>query len=384
VQTIIKKIEPHDSIERYTSLGVECINDRAKIVSPYEVEVSGKVYTTKNIVVATGASAFIPPIKGIETAKVYTSENIWSLEELPKKFVVMGGGAIGCELAQTFARLGSEVTIVEKGAQLLAKEDLDAARLIEEQFKKEGIAVLTSHEIIEIKGNILYAGDKEIAADVLFCALGRKANTAGFGLQELGVELRTNASIKVDTKLRTLKYPNIFACGDVVGDYQFTHTASHQAWFACVNALFAPFKSFNVDYRVIPWATYTAPEVARVGLNEKEAKEQNIAVEVTKYDLKGLDRAVTASDNYGFVKVLTAKGKDKILGVTIVGAAAGDWISEFVLAMKHGIGLNKVLSTIHIYPTYTEANKFAAGEWKKKHAPEGLLKIVKAFHRWRL
>lgn len=390
VQSVIKQIEPHDSVERYSKLGVECIRGDAKIIDPHRVEVGGKTLTTRNIIVATGARPLVPPITGIDEVEYLTSDTIWNLRELPKKLVVLGGGPIGSEMAQAFARLGSEVTLVEMAPQILIREDEEVIRLVTDKFQQEGIKVLTGHKAKAFTREhgwqvlVCEADGKEVRIpfDQVIVALGRKANVTGFGLEELGVTLNKNGTVAADPFLRT-NFPNIYVCGDVTGPYQFTHTAAHQAWYASVNALFSPIKQFKADYSVIPWATFTDPEVARVGLNEKDAKAQNIPYEVTTYGIDDLDRAIADSEAQGFVKVLTAPKKDRILGVTIVGTHAGDLIAEYVLAMKHGLGLNKILGTIHIYPTLAEANKFVAGEWKKAHAPKFALAVLEKFHRWR-
>ncbi len=390
VQHVIQQIEPHDSVERYTGLGVEVIQSEAKIVSPYEVEVEGKIVTAKNIVIATGARPAVPPIPGLEETGYLTSDTVWNLRERPRRLVVLGGGPIGCELAQSFQRLGSEVFLIQRGTQLLPREDAEVAEMVETRFREEGMHVLTGHAaqrfemsngqhvlICEHKGT-----EVRIEFDQLLLALGRKANVQGFGLEDLNVKIAPQGTVEADEFLRT-NYPNIYVCGDVTGPYQFTHTAAHQAWYVAVNALFSPFKSFRVDYSVIPWATFTDPEVARVGLNEREAKEKNIAYEISTYNINDLDRAIADSEAHGLVKVLTIPGKDKILGVTIVGNHAGDLIAEFVMAMKHGLGLNKILGTIHIYPTMAESNKYVAGVWKRQHKPEALLRWVERFHDWR-
>ena len=386
VHNVIKAIEPHDSIERYTKLGVECIEGDAKIVSPHSVEVDGKTLTTRSIIVATGARPMVPPIPGLDKSDYLTSDTVWNLTELPKRMVILGGGPIGSEMAQAFARLGSEVTLVEMAPQILIREDEEVIRLVTEKFTKEGIKVLTGHKAKEFKENTLiceYEGKNvSVEFDKVVVALGRKANITGFGLEELGVEIRKTGTVDANPFLQT-NIPSIYVCGDVTGPYQFTHTAAHQAWFASVNALFSPLKKFKVSYSVIPWATFTDPEVARVGLNEKDAKAQHIPYEVTTYGIDDLDRAIADSEAHGFVKVLTVPGKDKILGVTIVGTHAGDLIAEYILAMKYGLGLNKILGTIHIYPTLAEANKYAAGEWKRAHVPALAMKLLETFHRWR-
>ncbi|MEM7350914.1 MAG: FAD-dependent oxidoreductase, partial [Acidobacteriota bacterium] len=391
VHRVIKAIEPHDSVERYTGLGVECVAGEATIETPWRVRVGDRVLTTKNIVVATGAEPLVPPIPGLDEVAPLTSDNLWQLQELPERLVVLGGGPIGSEMTQAFARLGSQVTQVEMLPRILSREDPEIAAMVQERFEEEGIRVLTGHKATRFgaEGGQRYmmAEDTEgnevrLEFDEVIMALGRRARTRGFGLEELGVEIARNGTIESDEFMRT-NYPNIYVCGDVAGPYQFTHVASHQAWYASVNALFSPVKEFKADYRVIPWATFTDPEVARVGLNELEAKEQNIPYEVSSYGIDDLDRAIADGEDYGTVKVLTEPGKDKILGATIVGPHAGDLMAEYVLAMKYNLGLNKILGTIHTYPTLAEANKFAAGVWKKAHAPEKLLGYVEKFHAWR-
>jgi len=394
VQQVIADIEPHDSVERYTGLGVDCRQGEATIVSPWAVEIRNgdkvETLTTRSIIIASGARPFVPPIPGIEEMDILTSDNLWEQEELPERLLVLGGGPIGCELAQTFARLGSQVTQVEMLPRIMIREDEEASEIVTRSLQESGVQVLTNHKAIrfarENGEKVLYAehDGKEITLpfDQVLVAVGRKANTDGLGLEALNLPTAANGTIQTNDLLQS-RYPNIYACGDVAGPYQFTHTASHQAWYAAVNALFGFLKSFKVDYRVIPWCTFTDPEVARVGLNEQEAIEQGIEHEVTRYGIDDLDRAIADSAAEGFVKVITAKGSDKILGVTIVGQHAGDLIAEYVLAMKHGLGLNKILGTIHIYPTMAEANKFAAGEWKKARKPEGLLRGVEKLHAWR-
>ncbi len=389
VQQVIKQIEPHDSVERYRDLGVDVIQGEAKITSPWTVEVNGHTLTTRNIVIATGARPRIPELPGIEQIDYLTSESVWDLRECPERLLIMGGGPMGCEWAQCFARLGSQVTLVQRDTRLLPGEDEDVSALVAARFVEEGVVLKMAHFAKEFKvqgerKTVLceYQGATVVIEfDQLLLAVGREANTAGFGLQALGIKTRANGTIEVNEYLQT-QYPNIYAVGDVTGPLQFTHAAAHQAWYATVNALFGRFKKFKVDYSVIPWATFTEPEVARVGLNEQEAKAQGVAYELTRFDLEALDRAIIDGEAHGFVKVLTVPGKDKILGVTIVGAHAGDLIAEYLLAMKHGLGLNKILATIHIYPTLAEANKYAAGEWKRAHAPQRLLKWAARFHGW--
>ncbi len=391
IHRVIETIEPHDSVDRYTELGVECMQGEAHLVSPYVVEVNGTRLTTRSIVIAAGARPLVPPIDGLDTVEYLTSDNLWQMHDLPGRLLVLGGGPIGCELAQAFSRLGSKVTLVEMLPRLLSKEDADVSELIRQRFVDEGIDVRTNHTAKSVKRNqetfrlMCETGNDsvELEFDRILVALGRRANVAGFGLEELGVRLTRGGTIEVDEYMRT-SIPSIFACGDVAGPYQFTHVAAHQAWYATVNALFGGIKKFKADYSVIPWATFTDPEVARVGLNEMEAKDKGLAYELTRYELKELDRAITDEEAHGLVKVLTLPGKDRILGATIVGEHAGDLIAEYVAAMRHRLGLNKVLRTIHVYPTLAEANKFAAGEWRRAHAPQGLLRWVQRFHRWRL
>lgn len=393
VQNIVKRVEPHDSVERYTRLGVDCIQGRAVIRSPFEVEVNGRILTTRNIIVATGAGPFVPPIPGIEETGYLTSDTVWELREQPRHLLVLGGGPIGCELAQAFARLGSKVTQVEMGDRLMSREDPEISAMVRQRFVEEGIDVLTRHKAARfnveqnrkrlICENLDSGGEVQLAFDQLLVAVGRRPDTRGVGLEEIGVAFNKDGTVAVNEYLQT-NFPNIYACGDAAGPYQFTHTASHQAWYCSVNALFGRFRKFKVDYSVIPWATFTDPEVARVGLNETEAGEKGIQYEVTTYNLEELDRAIADSDARGLVKVLTVPGKDKILGVTIAAPRAGDLIAEYVAAMKNNIGLNNILGTIHIYPTFSEANKYAAGEWKRNHAPEKLLKWVQRYHAWML
>jgi pyruvate/2-oxoglutarate dehydrogenase complex dihydrolipoamide dehydrogenase (E3) component/uncharacterized membrane protein YdjX (TVP38/TMEM64 family) len=393
VQAVIKRIEPHDSAERYTGLGVEVMQGSAKIVSPWEVDIiheDGRCerLSTRSIVIATGARPFVPPIPGIDTVGYLTSDTVWNLRGLPKRLVVLGGGPIGSELTQAFARFGSQVTQVEMAPRLMMREDPEVSELVAARFRAEGVSVLLNHQA---KAFVLEQGEKiliaehagvevRIAFDAVLVAVGRAANLTGFGLEELGIS--TSRTVDTNEFLQT-KYPNIYAAGDVAGPFQFTHTAAHQAWYAAVNALFDPVKKFRADYSVIPWATFVEPEVARVGLNELEAKEKGVPYEVTTYDIDDLDRAIADGEAHGFIKVLTVPGKDRILGLTIVGEHAGDLIAEYVLAMKQGIGLNRILGTIHIYPTLAEANKYVAGNWKKAHAPQQLLAWVARFHAWR-
>ena len=393
VQHVIKTVEPHDSAERYTGLGVDVVEGTARIVSPWEVEITrpdGEKarLSTRNIVIATGARPFVPPIPGIDDVDYLTSDTVWRLRALPRRLVVLGGGPIGCELTQAFARFGAQVTQVEMAPRIMMREDPEVSALVTARLRAEGVAVRVNHKakqfVIENGENILLAEhdgqDIRIPFDAVLVAVGRSANLKGFGLEDLGIPV--GRTVETNAFLQT-NYPNIYAAGDVAGPFQFTHTAAHQAWYAAVNALFSPFKKFKADYTVIPWATFVEPEVARVGLNELEAKEKGVPYEVAQYEIDDLDRAIADGEAHGFIKVLTVPGKDRILGVTIVGEHAGDLIAEYVLAMKQGIGLNKILGTIHIYPTLAEANKYVAGVWKKAHAPQDLLRWVERFHTWR-
>ena len=462
VRDIVAAIEPHDSVERYTSLGVEVLQGHARITTPWAVEItlangSQQTLTTRSIVIATGARPFVPPLPGINDSGYVTSDTLWDefskLREIPKRMVVLGGGPIGCELAQSFARLGAQVTQVEMADRIMIREDKEVSGLARASLQADGVAVLTGHkalrcEVIQApavqpvsetlgsdkvhdefdapplsvynesawastfgssleapgaaamplpaapaantKVLVLEHEGKEVRIeyDALLCAVGRVARLTGYGLEELGIPTTKpgGGTVQANEYLETL-YPNIFVAGDVAGPYQFTHVAAHQAWYAAVNALFGSVKKFKVDYSVIPWTTFIDPEVARVGLNEQEAAEKNIAHEVTRFDIDELDRQIcdegADTKTHGFVKVLTVPGKDTILGVTIVGTHAGDLLAEYVLAMRHGLGLNKILGTIHTYPTLSEANKYAAGEWKRAHQPERLLVWARRFHDWR-
>ena len=397
VHKVIAAIAPHDSVERYNSLGVDVQLGHAKITNPWTVEItradgSKQVLTTRNIVIAAGARPFVPPLPGLDSVAYVTSDTLWDefakMETLPRRIVVLGGGPIGCELAQAFARLGAELTQVEMAPRIMIREDTEVSELARSALQADGVRVLTGHKalrcaLVEGRKTIVmeHQGQEVVVEfDVLICAVGRVARLTGYGLEELGIP--TQRTVETNEYLQTI-YPNIYAAGDVAGPYQFTHTAAHQAWYAAVNALFGDFKKFRADYTVIPWATFIDPEVARVGLNEQEAKEQGIAYEMVRYGIDDLDRAIADSEAHGFVKVLTVPGKDRILGVTIVGVHAGDLLAEYVLAMKHGLGMNKILGTIHTYPTLSEANKYAAGEWKRAHQPVKLLEWVRKYHDWK-
>ncbi len=393
VQRVIKDIEPHDSPERYTELGVDVIQGAARITSPWSIEVDGRNLTTRNIIIAAGGRPLMPDIPGLAEAPAYTSDTLWGLREQPRRLLVLGGGPIGCELTQAFQRLGSQVIQLERGERLLPREDADAGELVSLALRSEGVDLRLRHQAERftcegqqhaVEARLLDSDELvRIEFDAVLVAVGRQANTRGYGVEELGLTLRDNGTLATNEYLAT-RFPNIFAVGDVTGPYQFTHAAAHQAWYAAVNALFGSFKRFKVDYRVLPHVTFTEPEVARVGLSEDEAQQQQIDYEVTRYAIDDLDRAIADESAEGYVKVLTQPGKDRILGATIVGAHAGELIAEYVLAMKHNLGLNKILGTVHSYPTLAEANKYAAGEWKRAHAPEKLLGWVQRWHRWRL
>jgi pyruvate/2-oxoglutarate dehydrogenase complex dihydrolipoamide dehydrogenase (E3) component/uncharacterized membrane protein YdjX (TVP38/TMEM64 family) len=397
IHQVIADIAPHDSVERYTQLGVDVVQGYARIVNPWTVEIAltnggTQTLTTRNIVIAAGARPLVPPLPGLDSVDHVTSDTLWErfaqLDEMPQRIVVLGGGPIGCELSQAFARLGAAVTQVEMGPRIMVREDPEVSELARQALQADGVQVLTGHKALRCERSgdtkaiiVEHAGqERRIEFDALICAVGRVARLSGYGLEELGIPV--GRTIETNEYLQTL-YPNIYAAGDVAGPYQFTHVAAHQAWYAAVNALFGDLKKFKADYSVIPWATFIDPEVARVGLNEQEAKEQGIAYEVVKYGIDDLDRAIADSEAHGFVKVLTVPGKDRILGVTIVGVHAGDLLAEYVLAMKHGLGLNKILGTIHTYPTLSEANKYAAGEWKRAHQPLRLLEWVRKYHHWK-
>ena len=387
VHKVIKDIAPHDSVERYTKLGVECMQGTAKVTDPWTIEVDGTSITAKNIILATGAKPFEPNIPGLDAIEYHTSDTIWNLTELPKRMVVLGGGPIGCELAQCFARIGSDVTQVEMAPRIMFGEDLEISEMVTQSLTNDGVKILTNHTATEFKveedAKYLICKHEEqelnLSFDIVLIAAGRSANIKDIWDESLQIEYSRNGKLVLNEYLQTT-YPNIYGCGDVAGPYEFTHTAAHQAWYASVNALFGAFKKFRVDYSVIPWCTFTEPEVARVGLNELDAITNNIEYEVTRFDMSGLDRAITDEEAHGMVKVLTKPGKDKILGVTIVADHAGELISEYVTAMKHGLGLNKILETIHIYPNLMEANKYAAGKWKRDHAPEKLLSLAEKLH----
>ena len=344
--------------------------------------------TSKAFVIATGAAPVVPPLPGIENSGYLTSETLWdemaTRAAAPKRLTILGGGPIGCELAQAFQRLGSQVTIVEMAERLMLKEDTEAADMVAAALKSEGVDVLTSHKAVrfEGKGQLIIAGlnsESTVEYDDVLIAVGRRARVSGFGLDELG--LVKDGRLLVDTYLTTAM-SHIKVAGDVAGNQQLTHGASHEAWYATVNALAAPFKRYKADYRVLPRVTYTDPEVASVGLTEAEAIAQGVAYDITRYDLDDLDRAITEGEARGFVKILTQPGKDRILGATIVGSHAGEIIAELVLAMKHNMGLRKIMQAVHSYPTWAEASKYAAGQYGLARQPVRLQRLAKRWFDW--
>lgn len=393
----IAAIAPHDSVERYTNLGVEVLQGHATLVDPWTVQIAApdgelRRLTTRSVVIAAGARPTVPPLPGIEQSGYVTSDTLWErfaeLEEAPRRLLVLGGGPIGCELAQCFAQLGSQVTQVEMGPRLLPREDPEVSELVRDALGRDGVRVLTGTRALRCErsggtGRLVVAGadgEESIAYDQLLCAVGRTSRLEGYGLEDLGIPV--GRTLLTDEFMQT-RLPNILAAGDVTGPYQFTHAAAHQAWYATVNALFGGIRRFRADYRVLPWTTFTDPEIARVGLNEQEAVERGIEHEVTRFEMSELDRAIVDRHTAGFVKVLTVRGRDRILGVTIAGAAAGELLAEFALAMKHGLGLNRILGTVHSYPTMAEANRYAAGAWKRAHAPDWALRLAGRYHEWR-
>lgn len=390
VRAAIDAVAPHDSVERFEKLGVDVRRGHARIVSPWCVEVDGEAITTRAIVIAAGAEPIVPDLPGLHEAGYLTSETIWNLEALPPRLLIVGGGPIGCELAQAFARLGSRVTVVQRAERLLTREDDEVSAFVAARLQEDGVDVRTGHNAVAVESDgdgrwlrCEHAGESaRFGFDKILIAIGRTPRTQGYGLEELKIPLAPKKTIETDAWLQTL-YPNIYACGDVAGPWQLTHAGAHQAWYATLNALFGGIKRFRVDERVMPAVTFTDPEVARVGLNEREAQQRGVAYKTTRYDLAELDRALAEQAAEGFVKVLTVPGKDRILGATCVGPHAGEWSAEFVLAMRHRIGLNGILGTVHAYPTFAEANKYVAGNWKKAHAPERILRWLERWQRWR-
>ena len=387
IRESIRAIEPADGVERYAGLGVDVLLGHARIVDPWTVEVDGERLTTRAIVLAAGGEPVVPTIPGIEESGYLTSDTMWDAlrdePQPPARLAILGGGPIGCEMAQAFARLGSRVTLIEQGERLLAREDAEVSALVEEVLGAEGVDIRTGREVVRIQeGRVVLDPDFDegVLFDRLLVAVGRRPRLAGYGLEALGIG--TDRALETNDWLETL-YPNIYAVGDVAGPFQFTHAASHQAWHAAVNALFGSVRRFRVDYSVLPWVTFTDPEVAHVGHNEASARAAGIAYEVVRHDLAHLDRAVAEGATEGFVKLLVRPRNDRILGATIVGHNAGETIAAIALAMKYRLGLNKLLATVHAYPTMAEAAKLAAGDWRRAHAPERLLRWAERYHGWR-
>lgn len=387
VREVQTKIEPHDSQDRFEGLGVDVYRREFSFISPFEVSDGESTLRAKRIVLATGSSPAVPDVPGLADVGYRSSENIWELEELPKNLVVLGGGPIGCELAQTFARLGSRVTLVQR-SRLLSREDPEVSEFLKDIFEEEGIQLKLGwqpREVIqdgEIKAVVLRhpeEGEQKIPFDEILVALGRKPNTEGLQLENGGVKVESG-KIPVDSYLRTTA-KHIYACGDVTGPFLFTHTADHQARTVLRNALF-PGKS-KIQYDVIPWSTFTDPEVARLGMSEIEAREKGIAIEVYRYSLTDLDRAVCDREDRGFIKVLTPKGSDKILGVTLVSPHAGDLLPEWTLAMTQNIGLKTISNLIHVYPTLSEINKRVGGVFQNSRLTPRLRRILSSYLRWR-
>lgn len=396
VEDIIAAIEPHDSVERFEGMGVDVVKGYARMVDPWTVEIDDengekRKLTGRSIVLATGARPFVPPLPGLEDTGYLTSDTLWEQmtkrDKAPGKLIVLGGGPIGCELSQSFSRLGSDVTLVEMGDRVMSIEDEDVSAVAAQSLEASGVHLRFGHKATrtEISDGTKYLvvenadGEERLPFDDLLIAVGRAARLEGYGLEELGIE--TDRTLVTNEHLQAT-FPHIYAAGDVAGPYQLTHNASHQAWFATVNALFGQFKKFKPGYEHLPWTTFLDPEIAHVGLNEQQAHAEGVQFEVTKYELDDLDRAIAESATQGFVKVLTPPGKDRILGVTIVGQNAGELLTEFTFAMKHGMGLGKILGTIHTYPTMGEANKYVAGEWRKKHKPEWALNLLERYFKW--
>ncbi len=393
VADAVRGVAPHDSVERYTALGVDVRQGHARLVDPWHVEITAadgtrEVLSTRAIVIATGAAPTVPPLPGLQDVAFLTSDTLWGLRTAPRRLAVLGGGPIGCELALALARLGCGVTLVEQAPRLLAREDDAVSALAADSLRAAGVDLRLGVAVQRAEASAAGAPDgvlqladgAAVAFDRLLVAVGRSARLQGFGLEALGIP--AGRTIETNEYLETL-HPNIYACGDVAGPWQFTHAAGHQAWSAAVNALFGQFRRFRVDGRVMPAVTFLDPEIARVGLNEREAAAQGVAVEVTRYPLGDLDRAIVERETTGFIQVLTEPGRDRMLGVTIVGAHAGELLAEFTLAMQHGLGLNKILGTVHPYPSWSDAAKLTAGRWKDAHKPEGALRWLARYHAWR-
>lgn len=389
VHSKISSIEPKDSVKRYSELGVKCYQGEAKVLSPWQVEVNGQMLTSRNIILATGATPRVPAIAGLEDTHFYTTDTIWSLEELPQHLVIIGAGPIGCELGQAFARLGAKVTLIQRNATILPSEDTEAAELLEKSLHAEGIEIYkgfsTDKFTTENTTHVLhgsYAGETmQVECSHILVATGRQANLGG--LEALKLDLTQSGKLEINKTLQT-RFPNVYACGDVTSPKQYTHVASHQAWYAAFNALFSPMKKFKCSLDNVPYAVFTDPEIAGVGITEKQAISNNIAHKVTMFPMDDIDRAITDNATEGFVKVLTPPNSDKILGVTMVGDHASELITEFVLAKTNKLGLNKILGTVHIYPTKSEINRMVAGKWKRTQLTEHVVNFLKKYQQWRL
>jgi pyruvate/2-oxoglutarate dehydrogenase complex dihydrolipoamide dehydrogenase (E3) component len=364
------KIEPNDSQERFESLGVDVFRGEARFISPHELEVDGQKLHAKNFVIATGSCAAIPKIEGIESVPYFTNETIFDeLKEKPESMIVLGGGPIGCELGQTFSRLGVKVTIVQRGTQLLPREDVDVAEFMQNRFTAEGVRVHLKEPAKRVSmrnGKIAleFVDTEPITADAMLIATGRTPNLLALNLKGAGVDYDAHG-VKANAYLQTSQ-PHIYAAGDITNSLKFTHTADFTARIVVRNILMpVQFLRQKVDWSVVPWCTYTDPEVAHVGLGEEEARRKNIGYDLFVVPLEDVDRAVVESEELGFAKILAAKGSDKILGGTIVATHAGDLLHEFVLAMKASIGLGTIASTIHAYPTFAELARKAGDKYNK-------------------
>lgn len=397
VNRVVADIAPHDSVETFTNYGVDVIRGYARFTDPWTVEIAlndgvdeggTRRLTARHFVVATGSEPIVPEIAGVEDSGYLTSETLWDAMSarttVPARFVIVGGGPIGCELAQSFQRLGSQVVIVEQSDRLLGKEDSDAADLVRVRMEAEGVQVLTEYEAARFEGGrtvVLHGpdGESRIDYDALLIGIGRTARLTGYGLEAIGVD--TAKTIAVDGKLQS-SLPHIFAAGDVAGPFQFTHAAGFQGLKAGYSALFAPLYSPKASDPVMPRATYTEPEVASVGLNEASAKEQGIAYALTRFAMSELERAVAEGETDGFIKVLTKPGGDTILGAVVVSSNAADILTSFTIAMTHGMGLAKLMEVIYPYPSWAEAAKLAAQEHALAHVSEGLIAVAARYLRW--
>ena len=368
------KIAPNDSQERFESLGVDVFRGEAHFVSPHEIEVDGQKLRARNFVIAAGSRAAIPKIEGMDHVPYFTNETIFDeLKEKPESLIVLGGGPIGCELGQVLVRLGVKVTILQRGSQLLPREDGDVAEVLQRQLEREDVRIEFDAEAKSAarQGNSMRldclhkdGSGFQLNAEALLVAVGRIPNIDKLNLDAAGVQFNKRGVI-VNEYLQTSQ-PHIYAAGDIAGSFQFTHLADAHARVVVRNILM-PLQLLRqkTETAVLPWVTYTDPEIAHVGFGEREARHKNVQYDVFVVPLEEVDRAVVESEEIGFAKILTAKDSDKILGVTIVGARAGDLIHEFVLAMKAGIGLGTIASTIHAYPTFAELARKAGDKYNK-------------------